>query len=148
MGLLRNALVAAVGTLRIFAVARADEWNGLRSSLSSAGDIDGDGVPDLMVASRDSTRSGVVWILSGRNGALLRTLEGARPCDGFGSSMALVGDLDGDGSPDMVVGARGTDCDHGPHEEECVPYARAYSGKDGHILYEIRTGWIVGAAGD
>lgn len=94
------------------------------SSLASLGDLDGDGVNELAVGSpgNDTGGSGVgaVWILfmnpdgtvkveqelamgeGGFAGALL-------PGDQFGYSLGNLGDLDGDGRPELAVGAPGTD---------------------------------------
>ena len=81
----------------------------------AAGDHDGDGVSDLFVHVRasayDPDGAGSVRVLyggarwagaNGFDGAA--TLLGGAPGDGFGSALA-VGDVDGDGVSDLLVGA-------------------------------------------
>ncbi len=89
-------------------------------SATSLGDLDGDGIGDLAVGVwRDDdggTDRGAVWILflnadgtvnshqkiSDTQGGFTGTLNNG---DIFGYSVAALGDLDGDGVPDLAVGA-------------------------------------------
>lgn len=86
------------------------------AAITAYGDLDNDGVPDLVVgAPGDDTNRGAAYVLylqpsgavrsaqkiaSGVNGgpALLQN-------DRFGHSLATVGDLNGDGRPELAVGA-------------------------------------------
>ena len=88
------------------------------SSAASLGDLDGDGVPDLAVgAIGDSTFRGAVHVLfMNANGTVKSSQKiasdfGGGPTlgtyDGFGRSLAALGDLNGDGVPDLAVGAYG-----------------------------------------
>ena len=85
-------------------------WFG--SALAEVGDIDGDGVPDLAVGADGQfvggrEAQGQVFLFSGATGQRLRTLDNPTPQEGarFGFALAKVGDMDGDGAPDLAVGA-------------------------------------------
>ncbi len=75
-------------------------------------DVDGDGVPDFAVGSPLEAPAGFVRVHSGRDGSVLRTFEGATPGAQFGFALAVVNDLDGAGSADLMVGAPGTSWSH------------------------------------
>jgi hypothetical protein len=74
--------------------------------LARAGDLDGDGLRDVIACGFDpsATPSGYVEALSGASGAPIWSASGS-PGDGFGSTAATLGDVDGDGVDDVAVGA-------------------------------------------
>ncbi len=76
-------------------------WFG--SSVAGAGDVDGDGAPDLIVGGPET--AGVARIFSGASGSLLFDLVASPGGGDFGRSVAGVGDVSGDGIPDVAVGA-------------------------------------------
>ncbi|MDW3179674.1 MAG: right-handed parallel beta-helix repeat-containing protein [Acidimicrobiia bacterium] len=94
------------------------------SALTGPGDIDGDGIPDLVVGARldddGGSGRGAAYILflntdgtvraeqkiSDAQGGLATTLD---TNDEFGHAVEGIGDLDGDGIPDIAVGAWGDD---------------------------------------
>jgi hypothetical protein len=84
------------------------------SSLASAGDVNGDGFADLVVgaygASTASVFLGSAGGLSPSAAFVLAVLE---PFNGFGSSVASAGDVNGDGFADLVVGAPGANNEQG-----------------------------------
>ena len=83
------------------------------------GDLDGDGTPDLAVgAYGDREGRGAVWVLLLRPDGTVRQATAVRlpelaPGDFFGVALAALGDLDGDGAPELAVGADHAD-DGGP----------------------------------
>lgn len=70
--------------------------------LADAGDCDGDGASDLLVGAPRVNRA---FLYSGKSGGLLRTLVPMRNDGDFGWSVCGGADLDGDGTPDMAIGA-------------------------------------------
>ncbi len=96
----------------------AEALGGGLESVAGIGDVDGDGVPDLLIGAPGADRA---RLYSGQTGAVIRTLAGA-PASSFGRAVAGLGDVDGDGVPDVIVGAPGGDC------------ADVFSGADGSLL--------------
>lgn len=106
------------------------------SEIALLSDLDSDGVRDYAVgyAGYDGLAGadvGRVIIRSGVDGAELFSMEGAAKSDNFGTSVAGVGDLNGDGIGDIVVGSPGDD--GGANGGGSV---RVLSGADGAILYD------------
>lgn len=77
------------------------------SSLAGAGDVNNDGVPDILVGTPDlgANGEGYVEVLDASNGAVLMHIDGAASDDQYGISVAGVGDLNGDDHDDFAVGA-------------------------------------------
>jgi hypothetical protein len=72
--------------------------------LALAGDHDGDGHPDLFVGA-PSQDTGRVYLLSGKDGAVLHTYAPHGDAGSFGWYVARLDDLDGDGRAELAVGA-------------------------------------------
>ena len=97
--------------------------NAFGSSITSIGDLDGDGIGDMAVGDRrGNTNRGAVHILfMNANGTAKSSriiIDDPNPdppnsidWEAFGSGVASLGDLDGDGVTELAVGAAGDDAD-------------------------------------
>ncbi len=83
----------------------AKQNDALGRAVSTAGDVDRDGYPDLIVGATQLTRPGSVSVYSGRDGRLLYKFTGTGSDDTFGYSVGAAGDVDKDGYDDFLVGA-------------------------------------------
>lgn len=94
------------------------------SALTNIGDVNGDGIADLAVGvafdDDGGTDRGAVWLLFLNTDGTVNTFQKLSQNEGnlnanlldsdyFGSAVANLGDLDGNGINDLAVGARGDD---------------------------------------
>lgn len=122
---------------------------GIGYVVDSCGDLDGDGAWDFIAGNfgTGSVPVGIVTAFSSRTGAVLHQIIDPQHHD-FSKSIASRGaDLDGDGVPDIVVGAPNW---FFPQNQQGYGAVVAFSGRDGsqfHILNEMSPGASFSALG-
>jgi len=110
-----------------------EEQAKLGFAVAGLGDVNSDGVPDLLVGAPDKdtqgglANSGIAYVFSGSNGSLIRSLNPPSQEGGsrFGAAVANAGDIDHDGVTDALIGAPGRSC------------AFVFSGATGTLIFTI-----------
>jgi hypothetical protein len=107
-------------------------------AVASVGDLDGDGIADLLLGAPNASpggfpQAGNIEVRSGRTGKLLYRINGEEPAAYFGRSLAALGDLDGDGLDDFAVGAPAASAE-GLSESGS---AFVFSGATGALIYRF-----------
>ncbi|MBK9647452.1 MAG: FG-GAP repeat protein [Deltaproteobacteria bacterium] len=79
-------------------------------SAAAAGDVNGDGYPDLLLSMPKAlNQTGWVYLFEGASGGISsdasQRLEGLSSNSQFGASLAVLGDVNGDGYNDAAIGA-------------------------------------------
>ena len=98
------------------------------TSADAAGDVNGDGYGDLLLGTGRGVGGAVVF--SGVDGTVLHIFTGDAAGDQFGSAVSAVGDVDGDGLPDVAVSANQL-------ASGGYGYVRVFSGADGRVLHAL-----------
>lgn len=105
--------------------------------LAVLGDVDGDQIQDFLTSSiLDDTfgpNTGIARVFSGATGALIHTVYGKEPGARFGAALGGLGDLDGDGVLDFMVGANLSKEDLAPGSGRVF----FHSGKDASLLLTL-----------
>lgn len=107
-----------------------DKWS---LNVANAGDVNADGVNDLLVAApRDSSNSqaGRVDVMSGVDGSSLYSFSGTSPSERYGGTVSGAGDANNDGYDDFLIISYGSS-----------GYADMISGFDGSVLFRISPSW-------
>lgn len=125
--------------------------------LSVIEDLDGDMVQDLIVGAPTTPdalpgQTEAVYVYSGATGSLIFKIDSPEPGTSFGYSVAAPGDVDGNGTPDILVGAPFA------HPDSASAFggkAYVFSGDDASLLWTGQgSGWLavfgirVGRTGD
>ena len=115
-------------------------------SVSSAGDINGDGFDDIIIGAKRATPGGLTYagetyVVFGHSGGFssaldLSTLDGANGFrlpgidgrDQSGCSVSSAGDVNGDGFDDMIIGANEADPNGGGSGETYVVFGGNFTG--------------------
>ncbi len=157
-----NLVLGSMG--RVYVYSGADQtlihsWEGIAEkvelgvSVANAGDVNGDGVDDV-IAGANGNLTGVgayaeVW--SGADGSLLHHVNEVQADSYFGQYVAGAGDVNGDGMHDFIVSAIHTTV----NGQENAGSAYVYSGADGSVLFQIegvdinsKLGYGMAALGD
>lgn len=137
--------------LRIDGQAAGDQFG---AAVGGIGDVDRDGRADLVVGAPchdgpGGADAGAAYVISGRDGRILRRHDGTAAGDGLGWGAAGLGDIDRDGRGDYVVGAKDAGVD-----DRGLAYV--YSGRTGRLRFtlagdsrSVEFGWFfVASAGD
>lgn len=138
-----------------FVMNGISKYDRVGSAVSSAGDVNGDGIDDLLVGSGDVYYAGAtpgssyvvfgsksigstgVIELSSLNGANGFAIKGVDDDDGSGSSVSSAGDVNGDGFNDLLIGANRAQ----------LPFPHSY-GYDTGVSYVVFGSPTVGSTGD
>src|SRR5262245_27684501 len=78
-------------------------------SIACCADVDGDGVQEIVSGSDEcptaaGVDAGAIFVISGKTGAVLLRIDGKEASANLGFSVAVAGDVDGDGAPDCIGG--------------------------------------------
>jgi hypothetical protein len=112
------------------------------SSVSTAGDVNGDGYADVIVGApgydNDETGEGRTYLFLGSAGGLTGasawTAEGNQTSASFGRSVSTAGDVNGDGYADVIIGAR-------LHDNGQLNEGRAYVYHGSAVGLSASAGW-------
>lgn len=154
-----------------YQMATSDKFaSQLGTSVAAAGDLNGDGVPDILAGLPHYTfrdlvtrlpffSTGKAYIYSGIDGTVLLTLKvpGNEENARAGHSVAALGDINADGKPDFLIGSPGKNIGVGEAGKTDVGVAYFYSGANGSLIRTVsdpdatldaRFGFSVANAGD
>jgi hypothetical protein len=107
------------------------------AAVAGGRDLDGDGVPDIVVGAPSASRDGQplcgsIYVFSGATAQELYDVDGA-PYDRLGSAVAMIADINGDGRAEVVAGSPGLEDTTGTG----VGGISVFSGATGRLLYRV-----------
>ncbi len=92
---------------RLYTMTGEAAGDGFGIGVADAGDVDGDGHADLVIGAWQNHEAapsgGKVYLYSGADGSLLRTLTGKVMGETLGFDATGIGDVDGDGVIDLLL---------------------------------------------
>ena len=149
-------VLSSVNGSVLFQFSGAETGFNMGSAVAGSDDINGDGVPEIVVGANQADRTdrkGIVEVFSGLDGSVLLSLQALNPSRAFGSAVA-AGDTNGDGCPDIIVGDP-LDTGGGLSMSGSFGRLRVFSGCTGNVLLNMvgpsRFDWLgqsVVAVGD
>ena len=122
-----NINLSSLDGITGFIIPGLEQDSRLGDAVSSAGDVNGDGIADIIIGAKDAdvngnNSAGKIYVIFGKNGDFsssfnLANLDGS---NGFvlngidaediaGISVSNAGDINNDGVEDLIIGARGGD---------------------------------------
>ncbi len=76
----------------------------LGNSATGIGDVNGDGTVDFIAGAPTAGGTGAAFVYSGKDASVLHSLKGNTKGGQFGYEVSECGDIDGDSTPDFLVG--------------------------------------------
>lgn len=121
--------------VELFVYESANPGDRIGHAVADAGDVDADGFHDVVAGGNTMGGTGGVVVLSGNPasyGQVILQVAGLSAASQFGYAVAGLGDTNGDGRSDLLVGAPAS-------PGSTIGEGRAYilSGADGSVLHEL-----------
>ena|GEM_PF-2711481 len=144
-----NIDLASLSLSQGFAIYGADTYNWLGQSVNNLGDVNGDGIDDIIIGANVAAppvnryAAGITYVIYGQSTNFSSNIDlanltlsqgfaiyGANVSDTSGWSVSGLGDINGDSIPDMIIGA-----------PEADPFARSEAGI-AYVIYGQNTNFL------